>query len=253
MNDPSARAATPTVDAPAQETPLIHSRKHCATSGQAAAIDRVDRAPRSRRRIPGLARRALLKARHELGLPLCRVGPLAELPEPARTQYEEKYVAAIRLVGSRHLDKGDIPTAWAYYRAIAESEPVAASDRRVQSLAENDERLGAIIEVAFNHGVSPRRGFELILEQYGTCPAISAFEQLPAHDEKVRAACAETLIEHLHGELTATSAPRSPPGPGRAAARNADRRVWSPAAPGSSPTKRTTSTSRICRPWCECP
>ena len=67
----------------------------------------------------------LLKARHELGLPLVALAPLAELTEPARTQYEEKYVAAIRLVGSRHLEKGDIPTAWAYFRAIAESEPVA--------------------------------------------------------------------------------------------------------------------------------
>ncbi len=58
-------------------------------------------------------------------MPLLAIGPLAELPEPARTQYEEKYVAAIRLVGSRHLEKGDIPTAWAYFRAIAETEPVA--------------------------------------------------------------------------------------------------------------------------------
>ena len=48
--------------------------------------------------------RLLLKARHELGLPSISSGSLAGLPEPARTQYEEKYVAAIRLVGSRHLD-----------------------------------------------------------------------------------------------------------------------------------------------------
>src|SRR5713226_110117 len=51
----------------------------------------------------------LLKARNELGLPLLALPPLAELAEPARSQYEEKYIAAIRLVGSRHLDKGDIP------------------------------------------------------------------------------------------------------------------------------------------------
>ena len=108
-------------------------------------------------------------------------GPLAGLPEPARTQYEEKYVAAIRLVGSRHLDAGDIPTAWAYYRAIAETEPVASAIRDYRP-TENDERLGAVIEVAFNHGVSPERGFELIMEHYGTCPAITAFEQLPPHE-----------------------------------------------------------------------
>ena len=69
--------------------------------------------------------------------------------------------------------------------------------------AENDERLGAVIEVAFNHGVSPERGFELIMEHYGTCPAITAFEQLPPHEEATRTACAGRLIRHLHRELTA--------------------------------------------------
>jgi hypothetical protein len=201
MNNPSAGAATPTVDAPAQESLFDSLEETLRSSGQAAAItsliEHLDRAGEYRALLDAL----LLKARHELGLPLVAIGPLAELPEPARTQYEEKYVAAIRLVGSRHLDKGDIPTAWAYYRAIAESEPVAEAIAAYVP-AENDERLGAIIEVAFNHGVNPRRGFDLILKQYGTCPAISSFEQLPAHDPKVRAACAERLIEHLHGELT---------------------------------------------------
>ena len=84
-------------------------------------------------------------------------GSLTSLPEPARTHYEEKYVAAVRLVGSRHLDAGDIPTAWAYYRAIAETEPVANAIRDFRP-SENDERLGAVIEIAFNHGVSPAAG-----------------------------------------------------------------------------------------------
>jgi hypothetical protein len=145
----------------------------------------------------------LLKARHELGLPLIVSGSLAELPEPARTRYEEKYVAAIRVVGTRFLESGDIPTAWAYFRAIGENAPVEQAILDYRS-PDNDERLGAIIEIAFNHGVSPRRGFDLILEHYGTCPAISAFEQLPPHDRVVRASCAERLIRHLHRELSAT-------------------------------------------------
>jgi hypothetical protein len=130
------------------------------------------------------------------------VGKLADLQEPARTEYEERYIAAIRLVGSRYIEKGDIPTAAAYYRAIAETEPLAAAISAYQP-AENDERLGAVIEVALNHGVHPRKGFELILENYGTCPAISAFEQLPPQDEAVRTACVERLVRHLHSELTA--------------------------------------------------
>ena len=46
------------------------------------------------------------------------------------------------------------------------------------------------------------RGFELILENYGTCPAITAFEQIPPHEEAIRAACAGRLIRQLHRELT---------------------------------------------------
>jgi hypothetical protein len=142
----------------------------------------------------------LLRARHELGLPLIPAGPLSDLPEPGRAQFEERYIEVIRLVGAKYLEAGDIPTAWAYFRAIGETERVARAilDYRPEG---DEERLGAVIEVAFNHGVNPRRGFELILEHYGTCSAITAFEQLPAHDEAVRVACAERLIHRLHRDV----------------------------------------------------
>ena len=95
----------------------------------------------------------------------------------------KKYVAAIRLVGSRHLDAGDIPTAWAYYRVIAETEPGALSAIRDFQPTENDERLGAVIRVAFNHGVSPGRGSSF---DHGTLRYLSSdhrnFEQLPPHE-----------------------------------------------------------------------
>lgn len=145
----------------------------------------------------------LLKARHELGMPLVAPAAAPEIPEPARSQYEEKYVEAIRLVGSKYLEKGDIPTAWAYFRAIGEPEPVAQAIRGYQP-GENDERLGTIIEIAFNHGVEPARGFELILENYGACPAISALEQVPPQDESTRVTCAQRLIRRLHDDLTAS-------------------------------------------------
>src|SRR4051812_37914070 len=137
----------------------------------------------------------LLKARHELGLPLIQVGSLADLPEPTRAQYEERYVEAIRSVGERLLASGDIPAAWPYYRAIAEPEPVArAIDAYTPS--EGDERLGQVVEVAFNQGAHPRKGFELILDHYGTCSAISAFEHLPP-DNATRVACADRLVRQL--------------------------------------------------------
>jgi hypothetical protein len=145
----------------------------------------------------------LLKARHELGMPLVAPAAAAEIPEPTRSRYEEKYVEAIRLVGSKYLEESDIPTAWAYFRAIGEPEPVARAIREYQAV-ENDERLGTIIEIAFHHGVAPPRGFELILDNYGVCPAISALEQVPPQDESTRVGCTERLIRRLHDDLTAS-------------------------------------------------
>jgi hypothetical protein len=175
--------------------------------GPQAALDRLAGDLEAAGDYRALLDALLLRARHELGLPLVAPASLAEVPEPARSRYEEKYVEAIRLVGSKYLAAGEIPTAWAYYRVIGESEPVARAIRDYRPDADRDggdgERIGAIIEVAFNHGVDPRRGFELILEHYGTCSAITAFEGLPPPDEAVRVACAERLIRHLHRELAA--------------------------------------------------
>jgi hypothetical protein len=143
----------------------------------------------------------LLKARLDLGLPLVQSGSLLDIPEPTRSQYEERYVEAIREVGRRLLDAHEIGAAWAYYRAIAEKDPVVDAIEAFEPV-ENDERIGQVVEVAFNQGVHPRKGFGLILDHYGTCSAISAFEALPP-DEAVRVACADRLVRRLHDDLTA--------------------------------------------------
>lgn len=143
----------------------------------------------------------LLQARHDLGIALVPTGSLADLPEPDRSRYEERYVDAIRSVGSKLLASGDLPSAWSYFRAIGEPEPVAKALAEYRP-TEGDERLGTIIEVAFNQGANPRKGFELILDNYGTCSAITAFEHLP-QDEATRTACAEMLVRQLHSHLTA--------------------------------------------------
>src|SRR5262249_1350767 len=133
---------------------------------------------------------------------LIQEGNLSGLPEPVRTEYEARYVEAIRLVGSRLLEAGDITGAWPYFRAIGEPEPVAqAIDAYVP--AADDERAGAIIEVACTQGANPRRGFELTLDHYGTCSAITAFEHLMG-DEANRVAAADKLVRRLHEDLVAS-------------------------------------------------
>ncbi|WP_435009648.1 hypothetical protein P12x_000904 [Tundrisphaera lichenicola] len=170
-----------------------------ANSGPAEALDQLARGLAARGEFRALLDVLLLKARIDLGLPTVLTGPLAEIPEPARTQYEERYIEAIREVGGRLLKAGEIGAAWAYFRAIAEKEPVTAAIEAYDP-PENDERIGQVIEVAFNQGVHPLKGFGLILDHYGTCSAISAFEGLPP-DEATRVACADRLVRRLHSDL----------------------------------------------------
>jgi hypothetical protein len=172
------------------------------SSGPQAVLERLAGELTERGEFRALLDAMLLRARHELGLPLIPVGGLSELPEPARSQYEERYVAAIQSVGRRFLDAGDIPGAWPYFRAIGETEPVAQAIEEYQ-VTEADERLGQVVEVAFSQGANPRRGFELILNHYGTCSAISAFEQLP-YDEATRIACADRLVRQVHSHLASS-------------------------------------------------
>lgn len=188
---------TATIDPPT--APFDSVDQQLRDAGPAAAIDALIAHLDSKGQYRALLDAILLKARHDLGLPLIPSGTLGDLAEPARTQFEDRYVEAIRLVGGRLLDSGDIPGAWPYFRAIAEKEPVAAAIDAFQP-TEGDDRVGAIIEVAFNQGANPQRGYELILEHYGACSAITAFEHLPP-DEKVRTSCAGRLIRHLHAQL----------------------------------------------------
>ncbi len=171
------------------------------SAGPAATLDLLARRLEERGDYRALLDALLLKARHDLGLPLVQVVNLAELPSERRGAYEERYVEAIRGVGSKLLAIGDIAGAWAYFRAIGEPEPVSRAIDAYDPAAE-DPRLGAVVEVAFNHGANPGKGYAMILKHYGTCSAITAFEQLP-RDDAIRTAAADALVRQLHEHLVA--------------------------------------------------
>ena len=174
-----------------------------AVEGPGAALDRLVGLLTERGDFRALLDALLLKARHDLDLPLIPLGGLGDLPEPVRSQYEERYVAALRDVGRRLLDAGEIAAAWPYFRAIGEKGPVVKAIEGYEPPAEPDERLGQVVDVAFNQGAHPARGFALILDHYGACSAITAFDHLPP-DEATRVSCADRLVRHLHALLVAS-------------------------------------------------
>lgn len=137
----------------------------------------------------------VLRKRFELGLPLIQSGPGEDIPADKRPEYEQAFIQAAREAGELFLAENDIPRAWPYFRAIGESAPVVAAIERT----EEHENMAAIIEIAYQEQIHPRKGFELILKHYGICRAISSVFQYPTREG--RQDCIGLLLRSLHRDL----------------------------------------------------
>jgi hypothetical protein len=133
----------------------------------------------------------LMKRRLELGLPLIQTDSV-----PDET-YQASVVEAARETGRLFLAAGNIERAWPYFRAISEPEPVAEAI----AMVEPREGLDGVIAIAFQDGVHPLKGLELILSQHGMCRAITAFGMQAV--SKDRDKCIALLATRLHGEIVA--------------------------------------------------
>ncbi len=150
------------------------------------------------RNYPLLFETRLMKKRFESGLPLIQTESAAAFPEPARRDYEQAMVEAARETGSLFLDSGNIARAWPYFRAIGEPDPVRkAIDGLTPSAAE--EVIDPVIPIAFQEGVHPVKGLELILGRYGMCRAITSFGMYPVSEG--REECIHLLVSSLYSEL----------------------------------------------------
>jgi hypothetical protein len=169
-------------------------------AGPAAAVERLCTALRESGDFAGLFYALLLKKRLELGVSPVPTGPSADLPAELHPVYEEAIRDAGRLVGNLFLQKGDLPRAWAYFRMLGEHAPiVAALDAYAPA---EDADIQPVVEIAFHESVHPRRGFDLLLDRYGICSAITTVH---SHDfsrtPDVRVYCVERLTRALSEQL----------------------------------------------------
>lgn len=143
----------------------------------------------------------LMKQRLLLGLPVALNTPIDELPEPARTHLEAGYLAVCREIGSQLLTEGRVGEAWPYLRPLGDRPFVAAGLAKIEPTEDN---LPALIEILLHEGIDVGRGYQLVLDHYGTCNAITAFESVilaKRHTDQQDAAA--RLVKRLHEELLA--------------------------------------------------
>ena len=137
----------------------------------------------------------LMKKRLELGLPVFLTDDLSAVPSELREAYGQEVTEAARDVGELFLSDGEIAQAWPYLKATGDSARVADAIERVTP----GDGLNRIIEIAFEEGVHPAKGLELIAAKYGICRALSVFEISAV--TKDREKCIAVLARNLHAEL----------------------------------------------------
>jgi len=168
--------------------------------GAPAAIDRLCAGLREHKDYTGLFYALLMKKRYELGVSPIPTGSSQDLPPQTHAAYEDAIREAGRLVGNLLLDDGNIPHAWAFFRMLGEPEPIARALDRVQPLEGED--CHPLVDIAFHQGVNVRKGFDLILQRYGICSAITTLggQEFPQGNTD-RDYCIKRLVRALYDEL----------------------------------------------------
>ena len=181
-------------------------------SGVPATIELLARTLESEKKFPQLFEALLMKKRHQLGLALEGNDSIRDIPEEHRQEVEDYYVEVCQVIGGHLLANDKIGAAWPYFRAIDDPTKIAEAisaweppedwgEYKEDEEENDDDDLDGIIEVAFNQGAHPVRGYELILSHYGTCRAITTFEHQFPYQGETREACGKLLIDQLYGEL----------------------------------------------------
>jgi hypothetical protein len=137
----------------------------------------------------------LLKKRLELGLPPMQNDLPADCSAEVRAGFNQEWAAAARQAGELYLANGQIESAWPYFQVLGDLAPLAAAIEQVQPT----EGIDGIIRIAFEEGVHPAKGLELLTAQYGICRAITYFGMNQVRNG--REDCIRFLIRNIHDEI----------------------------------------------------
>jgi hypothetical protein len=194
----TASGGYPDFDQP-QRTPFDEIQDEFAACGADGALESLAGRLRAVGDFHALFDARLMQARRRLRLPIILTTPLDDLAEPMRGQVEAAYLDACREVGWLFWNAGKFREAWMYLRPLGDNAPVAAA---INEIEPNNENLTSLVEIALQEGVSPARGFELVLRHYGTCNAITTFDsEMARHRRSEQQAAAAMLVRQLHSDL----------------------------------------------------
>lgn len=169
--------------------------------GAEATLDRLLEFLRREQRPHELFEAMKLRVRIGLGLPLLANDLGDELPEVQREALEAGLLDACREVGMMCWKAGRLRDGWHYLRAVSDQAFTKAELAKVEPTQEN---LDEFLEICIHEGLDLQRGFQLLIDHYGTCNTITTYESaMYGRPRAQRAVGAALLLEHVYGELLA--------------------------------------------------
>ena len=140
-----------------------------------------------------------MRVRHRMGLPILYSRTRDELDESAQRQLENGLLAACREVGTLFFRQGKVVRGWNYLQPVGDR---LLNEKLIRGVKVDDQNADDLIDIAVSQGGAPGYGFQLLLQRYGTCDAITTFDQTAAnYDLDCQRAMAGALLEHLYDEL----------------------------------------------------
>ncbi len=192
----SATAAPASTTAPALFAQLQSS---LAKGGAVAVLVQAADQLRQEKRYHELFEALKMQLRLRLGLPLQSSEGSDGFTEAQRKDLEDGLIAACREVGSLLVQQGKVREGYMYLRPVGEPGEARALLDQVTPDEDNTEEL---IEVLLHEGVDIGRGFQLMIDQYGTCSSITQYEQSvarrPRHEQQP---AARKLLQKVHSDL----------------------------------------------------
>jgi hypothetical protein len=182
-----------------QTTEFEKLQSELSQHGIDAMLDQLADELRAKKQYRELYEALKMRVRRKLGLPPLYGETPDDLTEQQRRDLEDGLLAACREVGLLLLREGSIREGWMYLRLTGDTAAAAAELAKIEA---DEDHLEELIEVSLHEGVDLARGFRLVLENYGTCNAITTFEGAMHQRTKAQQqTAAGMLVEHLHKEL----------------------------------------------------
>jgi hypothetical protein len=176
-------------------------RAELESAGPIAAVDGLITDLRHKCDYSNLFYAILLKKRVELGVNPFPTGPSSDLPPHTHEPYEQAIREAGREVGHALIASRQFGQAWSFFRMLGEPEPMRIALEQYTPGPEED--VYPVIEIAWQGGVLPKKGFDLVLDRHGVCSAITMVSSSDiTGNADLRDYCVGRLIRALHSQLS---------------------------------------------------